>query len=72
MATPIPSDPEAVMRDVGMRLRAAGRHQHPEYVRRSATPPPITGSRSSNTVAVLTQLLAALDAMGIIDDDTTG
>lgn len=72
MATPIPSDPDAVMRMVGERLRAAGRHKHPEYVRRSATPAPVTGSRSVDTVSVLTQVLAALDAAGMIDDQTTG
>lgn len=72
MGTPIPADSEGVMRDIGRRLRAADRHHHPEYVRRSATPPPIVGSRSIDTVAILTQLLAALDAAGIIDDTTTG
>ncbi|TXH10476.1 MAG: hypothetical protein E6R04_05225 [Spirochaetes bacterium] len=72
MAKPIPSDPEAILRDLGDKVRAAGRHRHPEYVRRSATPQVIAGSRSADTVAILTELLAALDAAGIIDDTTTG
>jgi hypothetical protein len=33
--------------------------------------PSITGSRSSDTVAVLAALLTALDATGIIDNQTT-
>ena len=36
-----------------------------------ATRPAITGSRSGATVSVLTQLLTALGAAGIIDDQTT-
>jgi hypothetical protein len=72
MAKPIPSDPDAIMRDLGRRIREQGRHTHPEFVRRLSTPPPIAGSVSADTVAVLTQLLAALDAAGIIDDTTTG
>lgn len=71
MAKPIPSDPDDVLRDLGNRVRALGRHSHPEHVRRSSTPPPIVGSRSGDTVAILTQLLAALDAAGMIDDTTT-
>ena len=72
MGVPIPSDPDAMMRDIGRRIRENSRHGHPEYVRRSSTPSPITGSRSGDTVSVLTQLLAALDAAGLIDDTTTG
>ena len=33
--------------------------------------PEITGSRSSNTIAVLTELLAALEERGLITDSTT-
>lgn len=35
------------------------------------TPPTITGSRGGATVAVLTALLTALDAAGIINNQTT-
>jgi hypothetical protein len=34
-------------------------------------PPIITGSRGTTPVAVLTNLLTALDAVGLIDDQTT-
>jgi hypothetical protein len=37
-----------------------------------ALPNVISGSRSTNTVAILTELLATLDALGIIVDNTTG
>lgn len=71
MATPIPSDSQAMIRDLAQKVARLGNHKHPGTVV-VTEPEEITGDRSSDTVDILRQVLAALDAAGIIVDNTTG
>lgn len=66
MAKPIATSGDAVLR--GLALDVA-------KIKRTVRPPvavEITGSRSAETAAVLAQILDALEANGIVDDQTTG
>lgn len=73
MARPIPTTAEEHLQRLAQDVAMLRKQPSPSNVLHlPSTPTPITGSRSTNTVSVLTQLLAALDALGIIDDDTTG
>jgi hypothetical protein len=71
MAVPIPSDPTAQIRHLAQRVDELSRHRHPGTPV-IAEPAIIAGDRSSDTVAILTAVLAALDAASIIVDQTTG
>lgn len=44
--------------------------EHIPFLRQLAPGTVITGSRSVDTVAILTKLLAVLDATGVVDDST--
>jgi hypothetical protein len=67
MAKPVPHDGAAALTELARGVRAIPFHTHPGIVN---DPETITGSRSS-PAAILEQLLGALDAAGIIIDDTT-
>jgi hypothetical protein len=69
MAKPIPTTLEGALGALSRKVDDLGRHTHPGLV---GEPVEIVGDRSSDTVAILTQLLAALDAASIITDNTTG
>ena len=69
MARSIDTTGDQALRTLKRTVDGLTRHTHPGIV---TDPEPITGSRSGATASVLAQLLAALDAAGIIDDQTTG
>lgn len=67
MGKPVPHDATSALSELARGVRAIPFHTHPGVVNDPVT---ITGSRSS-PAAILEQLLGALDAAGIIIDDTT-
>lgn len=67
MARPIPQDGPTAMARLVQEVDRLKRHTHPGLVYDPVT---IDGPRS-DPAAILEQLLGALDAAGIIIDDTT-
>ena len=67
MAKPMDRSGETRLRELARKVERMSLHTHPGMV---SDPVTITGSRSDAS-AILEQLLDALDAAGIIIDDTT-
>jgi uncharacterized protein involved in exopolysaccharide biosynthesis len=68
MARPIEQDALAAIRALAQDVQRQKGHMHPGMV---TDPETITGSRAS-VGSILEQILTALDAAGIIIDETTG